>query len=590
MSEKTWSRAPLRNYRERRLIAIFWVIAVVLGAFLAWDSRHAMNPDGMCYLDMAEAYLRGDWDMAINGHWSPLYSWLLGLAMVVLKPSPFWEFSVAHLVNFVIYLCTLGSFHFFLLQLLRYNQGVNDGSGGVTLPSWAWIALGYTLFMWSTLNVITISLVTPDVLVPLFVYLASGILLRMRIGSASFLTFILFGLVLGFGYLAKTAMLPLGLVFLGVSFFTARKLRIALPRVLIASVVFLLIAGPYILALSRAKGRLTFGDSGKLTYAFWVNDISLNLHWQGEPAGTGTPKHPTRKICDAPLVYEFGSPIGGTYPAWYDPSYWHEGLDPHFDLKGQIKLFKENGTTLLQTFRSSGLLVGCLILYLFGGKGWSCLRDIAKQWALLVPAIAAFMMYLLICIQPRYLGSFIVLIWLGIFSGMRLPDSPHSKKMMQSAVTAMLFVMMVAIFFSPILSAFSKCGQLMQGQNPWPHPQYEVAQGLSRMGLQPLDKVASVGNSFKAYWARLARAKIVAEIPFTDVDDFWAADRSVRLQVIDRLATTGAKAIVASNIPHLARTDKWQRIGSTGYYAYLLSENGKGGRARGQIFPLDKWS
>src|SRR6185369_13250535 len=48
------------------------VVAAVLGALQAWDRRYAMNPDGISYLDVADAYLRGDWAVAVNGYWSPL--------------------------------------------------------------------------------------------------------------------------------------------------------------------------------------------------------------------------------------------------------------------------------------------------------------------------------------------------------------------------------------------------------------------------------------------------------------------------------------------------------------------------------------
>jgi hypothetical protein len=66
-TEITVSAAADRNYRRRQLIAIFWLVAVVLGAFQAWDAGHAMNPDGLYYLDMGDAHLRGDRNMAING-------------------------------------------------------------------------------------------------------------------------------------------------------------------------------------------------------------------------------------------------------------------------------------------------------------------------------------------------------------------------------------------------------------------------------------------------------------------------------------------------------------------------------------------
>ena len=56
--------------------------------------RHYVNPDGLSYIDMGEAYIRGDWDMAINTYWSPLYAWLIGITLFIIKPSPYWEASV----------------------------------------------------------------------------------------------------------------------------------------------------------------------------------------------------------------------------------------------------------------------------------------------------------------------------------------------------------------------------------------------------------------------------------------------------------------------------------------------------------------
>ncbi len=78
-----------------------------------------MSADGCRYLDMGDAIMRGDWGMVINGYWSPLYPLLLGVAMVVVKPSPEWEFPIAHLVNFIIYLLALGCFDFFLRGVIR---------------------------------------------------------------------------------------------------------------------------------------------------------------------------------------------------------------------------------------------------------------------------------------------------------------------------------------------------------------------------------------------------------------------------------------------------------------------------------------
>jgi hypothetical protein len=67
--------APDRNYYRQRWIAIFWLLAIMLGAIQVLDTsaRQAMDPDGVVYFDIGDAYFRGDWSVAINGLWLPLY-------------------------------------------------------------------------------------------------------------------------------------------------------------------------------------------------------------------------------------------------------------------------------------------------------------------------------------------------------------------------------------------------------------------------------------------------------------------------------------------------------------------------------------
>jgi general stress protein CsbA len=136
----------------------------------------------------------------------------------------------------------LGCFYFFLLELIRYHRQRAtrfSGEEGVTLPEWAWLALGYTLFIWSSLNLTTVQEDSPDMCVAALMYLASGILLRVRMGFASWLTFALLGAVLGIGYLAKAFMLQLAVVVLGIGLLSMGNIRRAAPRVLIAGSVSL---------------------------------------------------------------------------------------------------------------------------------------------------------------------------------------------------------------------------------------------------------------------------------------------------------------------------------------------------------------
>ena len=164
---------------------------MTLGALTAWGARHNMNVDGISYLDMGDAILRGDWAHAVNAHWSPLYAALLGLTSSIVQPSAYWEFALAHAVNFAIFIAALAAAEVLLAEvLIRQRLRAADGEERVGLPEWAWRSLAYALVVWSSLDLIGLSLVTPDLLVAVFVYVAAALVLRIRRGAASSATFV----------------------------------------------------------------------------------------------------------------------------------------------------------------------------------------------------------------------------------------------------------------------------------------------------------------------------------------------------------------------------------------------------------------
>src|SRR5271169_5323004 len=316
-----------------------WCLLTLAGLIDAVYSRHAMQSDGISYLDMGDAILRGDWNMAINAYWSPLYPWLQGLALGLLRPSAYWEFTVVHFVNFFIYLFALGCFDYLLRAAVADRSRVGDlASGTNRLPKWAVFAIGYAVFLWSSLSLITLERVSPDLLMAGFVYLATGLLLRLWVRPQSYSLFFMLGTVLGFGYLAKAPVFPLALVFFAVSWVLAGSWRRTTPRVLVAVLAFLAISGPWVMALSQAKGRFTFGDSGRINYVFLVNGASPSWYFQNLGTAAGHYANPVRKIFDAPPIYEFATPIKGTIPVWYDPSYWADGAVPRVSLKRELSV------------------------------------------------------------------------------------------------------------------------------------------------------------------------------------------------------------------------------------------------------------
>jgi len=383
-------------------------------------------------------------------------------------------------------------------------------------------------------------------------------------------TFALLGAILGLGYLVKAPIFPLAFVFLGVAFWSAGRTRGVVAGLLIGLVTFTILAGPFVVALSIARGRFTFGDTAKVNYAWNVNHNGEFFHWQGGDPRAGKPLHATRKILAWPAVYEFRTPIAGTYPPHYDFTYWNDGLKPYFSLRDQIKGLVRNTYSLYYIFffLQSGLVAGVLILFLMDPRGWRCLADIAANWHLLALGSAVVGMYALIRAEPRYVGAFVVILWVSLMAAIRVADSPNGKRLAVSVVFAVTLTLMLPILDPMVLGLRNR-----QGLYPTEPIHWSVAQGLQRMGVRPGDTVACIGYGYDAYWARLAQAKVVTEVP--DFNSFWIADSQARADVIKTLGQAGAKVVVARDVPPTARESDWQRIEGTNYSMLALKANGQ---------------
>jgi len=575
-----------RSHKKKYSLKItFWLIAILLGALQAWVNRYNLSTDDIiAYLDVGDAYLRGDWQGAINGYWSPLYSWILALTLAFLKPSTYWEFPAVKLVNFLIYLFTFVCFNFFWREAISYYQAriLKDSlNSSFEIPKWVWVVLGYSLFLLSSLQWIGIYCDTPDMCVAALVYLAAALVLRIHQPSNSkhWLNFIALGGVLGLGYLSKTAMFPVAFVFLGVALFSVGNLRRALLPALVSLLVFTTISSLFIVAVSTARGHPTFGDAGKLNYAWLVTGgVKPYRFWQGDEPGNGTPKHPPRKIFSSPDVFEFAAPIKGTYPPWHDPSYWYEGLSVKFDLISQLKVLLKNAFYYYKVFLG-GLLFSYLIILTVGDRFLLSLKELTRSWVLLILATAGLGVYMLgidmltaiIDKQPstRYIAPFIVLLFAGVFSSVRLPNSQESKRLIAGITLATLITVGVQLSYHTLNELES---ELVERK---PHLHWQVVESLNQLGVLPGEKVALLGYYMYPHyhWARLARVKIVAEI--LDAEAFWEQDSSIRSKILEKVEETGAKLIVQkpgikTTVP--ISTMGWKKLGNTSYYVYFFQK------------------
>jgi hypothetical protein len=561
------SGLPNRLLRPNLLERLLILATLALGSVHAWMGRYAMNPDGISYLDVGDSFFRHDWGNAVNAWWSPLYPWILGTVLGVIKPSPKWEFPFVHAVNFVIFVIALFAFRWLLQGLsLFHRERVADDKPGYmeNLPDWALALLAYPIFWWVALQIETVYDVSPDLSVMICFSLAAGMLLRLQ-SHDKLWKFALFGLILGIGYWTKAVLFPLGFVILAVGYWWRRSDSRWLIGMASSGIVFLCVAAPLILLLSVQKGRFTFGDSGRVNYAWSVSPRTQTRNWQGREAESGKPVHPTRQLLMHPPLFEFDAPVIGTYPPWTDPSYWNEGLQGHFRLRAQIEVL---ATTIPSELRlllraQPGLIVGIVVLALLSGSSWW--SNLGMMWPLIAMSATGMAMYLPLIENDRYLGGFLLVLFVLSLAATRLRF--HDKRtaiyvafavfVVQALDTADYTVRVVTNHYAiPGVGPNSTWQDVVAAKHLW------------QIGIKPGDKVGVIANGTGAYWARLAKLRIVAEI--MDMNDgsreFWNSSPDVRQNVYRVFAQAHAAVIVTlcpAYPPEIP--DEWQHIEGTPY-------------------------
>jgi hypothetical protein len=527
----------------RRLTTGFCLVALLLGALQAWMGRFDMNPDGIQYLDNAAAYLHGDFHNALNSQWSPLYPWLMAALNGIVQPAREQEFPLGHLLNFLLYASSLAAFLFFLRSMRTFVP-----ASSLT----AFLLLSDSAFLYCSLDFTNLRLVAPDLAVSALAFVSAGLLVRIAANSARAWDFTALGVVLGLGYLAKAPFLPIGIFCLLMAAILAGK------RALISCAVLAVIAAPYVWALSQAKGRFTSGDSAKLNLAWQVNGLP-NTNWQGGPADYGRPVHSTHQLSTHPAIFEFASPIAGTYPPWYDPAYWNEGVQVVYRARDfaraiaeQIRLY---GYWLHH--RQLPLLFALLALVFLNSDRRRALGRLKTLWPVLALGAMPFAMYVPIHAESRYLAPFFVLLWTALFCCI-LDDRHVSLAIAATAALLMLMESISATFATPTIQ-------------PPARLHYEIARDLRALGLNPGDQVAIIHGDLPYYWARLAGARVTLELYFAPGYRQRQAEWPTARQI---LASQAPNLLVSPALDGITDQPGWLRLGSSNVFAYPAHHSG----------------
>lgn len=533
----------------------FRSVAFVLGFLQAWGGRFYIEPDGVNYLDVADAYLRGDWGSAINGYWSPLYSWLLAGVKGLFRPSAYGESTALHLLNLVLYILALGSFEFFFRRVLTLLAArFPDAVGDEGLPKWAWWTLGYTAFLLASLRFITLSNSSPDMALAAFLLLSAGLLIDIAQRPGNTLHHAMLGVVLALAYLTKSVMFPLSFIYIVASIFARGGWKKPNPRAAAGLAAFLIVSSPFAIALSRAKRHLTFSETGRMAYLAQVTPPNTN------EAGL---LHPIKRLFENPTIYEYDAPFTSTYPPWHDASYWWEGAKSPFNLASQLHaLMRTTGSYVRILSVEKEWITGWLVLGIFAAA-W---RTLAKRWLglwlLWLPSAAMLALYALVLVETRYVAVAMAVVWISLFAAL-----PWQKI---NGVPRLGLAVVLAIVITTGATLIREDAQnLMACVSPPAHTQWMAAVQLRKLNLRLGDHVAVLGHTtFADYWAHLGGFTIDADIPLEAVQSYWGTTPERRAEISSTLRGLGIKAMVSPTPPLIP--DGWQPLGDTGYYVSIL--------------------
>jgi hypothetical protein len=377
--------------RTIRLTA--WVAILALAAFQAYAQRFSIGPDGMSYLDLSDAVVNGRWSMLVNLYWSPLYPLLVGVGRVIAGAGPRWEIVTMHAVNFACFVAMFASFEYLLIAVNALARSTRRSTLG---GPWGLVA-AYVLFGIFALTMTPMELTTPDWLASAATFLAFGALLRLNEGSARPLRdALVLGVALGLGALAKSFLVPWAVVCFVVLAIATRRRGMSITLIALGAwMVFVL---PWSAVLSIAAGRPTFGDAGRLTFAWYVNEQDPpSLH--GVPIDARQPR--TESILRGVGVTGYAP---GTDPMWFDPARWNASLAPHWNLHDQLGTLKVFELFYIQNLAPLLFLAFVLAAAPPGSRRLAWRRG----WVVFVPMLAGLAAYALVIVTARYIMAFLL--------------------------------------------------------------------------------------------------------------------------------------------------------------------------------------
>jgi hypothetical protein len=314
---------------------IVWLAALQLRGF-----NGDVNPDGISYLELAKLLASGDPSALANGYWSPLYPMVLGMAMrfgsLLPRISPS-EISIAIATNLLIFAFAAVAIARFV-RVLALPPSSQHSRGITALRA---VTVG-AVCIWSLVRMVGVTTITPDALLAVVLFLATADISEVADHPPTIGRALAFGVLLGVGYWTKSVFLPVAVAAIAAYAFAGG--RASWRRMVPLAVIGLLaVAGPLVAVQSVSQHHLSFGESGRLNYRWYVGGLDHAPPVHEGVAETRLHETPSTVALDAvPGALLFNGDVPGSFPYWFDPSRFEPAGAGRVSLGAQWRTLRSN--------------------------------------------------------------------------------------------------------------------------------------------------------------------------------------------------------------------------------------------------------
>ena len=591
----TSSARSLQQWLQLLWPAYCLLAMLVTFGYALWDP-YQIDGDAVAYMDIGDLLRSHQWAGVVNAYWHPMYPAMLSLGHILFHATRFTELHAYYMVNFGIFLFEMLAMVAFTDAVIRLRDQLAKTApspGDFLLDRYLLRYAGIALLLVATQRELSLGKVRPDALLQALLLLGLAALLAHL--ATNHLRYAgMMGIVLGFAYLTKSFAflftLLCILILIGFRWLWMKHspTQIAAAAVLAAS-CFAIVAGPYIAALSRQKHRFDFGDSGSLNYAWYVGGTEKMHLQQSQTALFGSAevhlKHPEKQLLDSPAIFSYKLLPYGTYPDWFDTSFWNDQIKTHMNLHGEVRIVSRNLVLIVRYLLNhpEGWLL-LVVLMLLGARPVLGLRAASNRFwiAPVLLGLAIFAIYGMVNIEERYVTVGYLVVLLTVLAALRSRASLQFDAVRTTASALVILLAVLAAGESArIVLELRRHLSVARSPGGWYDADtFEAAHALNAMGVGPGDTIACIGTRaclYDHYWARLAGVRILTEIylPEPPLYPAFAAIPN-RDQAIEVVRQQGGKVMVGYFSPGLMTgttpvSAHWRELGESPFYALPLN-------------------